>query len=483
MADSASMDAFTQWFGEALALQQQGNAAGASLAWRRFLSRYPDNQDGWINYGLVLRQLGRQAEAMEAHHRATGLGEENIPLLLLRVAILTDSGLFEEALQCQLRCIDLAPENLEARMGLGPIFHRLGRSAEALAADEAALLLAPDHPAVLINRSASLLRLQRTQEAIADCRKALAIQPEEPLVHLNLGIALLLDGQLDEGFREYEWRWRVGEVQGFDPGFAEPRWKGEPFPTQTLLLWCEQGLGDSLMALRAVRAVKALGGRVVLSVQSGLKGLAESAGADEVVAETDTLPPFDLQAPLMSLFDALGPDPTRMAPVPYLQAKPSPQAAVIEERLAERAGRKIGIVWGGNPVHRDNAYRRLDPALLAPLAQVAGVQWVSLQRWENGPPSERPPIPMIDLGDVLNTFDDTAHALSKLDLLVSIDTSVLHLAGALGRPAVAMLAHAPDWRWQLHREDSPWYPSLRLLRQPGPGDWKGLVERVVQALS
>jgi hypothetical protein len=362
------------------------------------------------------------------------------------------------------------------------MFHRLGRGEEALAADAAALALAPDHPGALVNHSASLLRLQRTTEAIADCRRAVALAPEHALAHLNLGIALLLDGQLEEGFREYEWRWQVDEVRAFDPGFAEPRWEGESFPGKTLLLWAEQGLGDTLMALRAVPAAKRLGGRVILSVQPALVDLARSAGADEVHCEEGALPPFDLQAPLMSVFHLLGSDPRGMASVPYLHAPPAPNAAAIDARLAGLEGRKVGLVWAGNPVHRDNAYRRLDPAALDALAALPGLAWVSLQRWEEGAAPAGPNLPRTDLGDLLATFADTAHALARLDLLVSIDTSVLHLAGALGRPTLALLAQSPDWRWQLHREDSPWYPTLRLLRQPGPGDWAGLVRQVAEGL-
>ncbi len=482
MADAAPMDAFTQWFGEALGLHRQGNLSGAALAWRRLLSRHPENQDAWVNYGSVLRQLGRHEEAQEALARAEGTGEENVSLLLLRAGLLHDQGRIVEALQQQLQAIAMAPDNLEARVGLGQLHHRLGQSQEALAADDAALALSPDHPGILVNRSASLLRLQRTQEAIADCRRSLSLDPEHALGHLNLGIALLLDGQLEEGFKEYEWRWQVEEVSRFDPGYSEPRWDGSPFPGKTLLLWCEQGLGDTLMALRAVRAVKALGGRVVLSVQASLAGMAQSAGADEVVPEESAPPPFDLQAPLMSLFHLLGPDPNRMASVPYLHLPAIEPQQTLVDRFQGLSGRKVGLVWSGNPVHRDNAYRRLDPQLLGPLGALPGITWVSMQRWEGSPPSERPPFPMVEVGDLLHRFEDTAYALSQLDLLVSIDTSVLHLAGALGRPALALLAYAADWRWQLHREDSPWYPTLRLIRQPAAGDWKGLVNQAAEAL-
>lgn len=475
------MDPLHQWFAEAFLLQKEGNASGAVMAWRRVLSRHPEVQDGWINLAQSLRRLGRGEEARQALERAEATGAETPPLLSLRAALAAEEGRLESALADQLRAVELAPADVETRMGLGPIYHRLGRSEAALAADEAVLQMTPDLPAGLINRSASLLRLQRTAEAIQDCRRAVALAPEEPLAHLNLGVALLLEGQLEEGFREYEWRWKAEEVRAFDPRFEEPRWRGEPFAGKTLLLWAEQGMGDTLMALRGVRAARALGGKVVLAVQPALVDLAKQTGADVVLPEDQPLPPFDIQAPLMSLFSLL--PGVALSRVPYLRPSPAGRAADIEARLAALPDPKVGLVWQGNPFHRDDAYRRLDPALLAPLASIPHLSWVSLQKWEGGPPDRRPPLPMADLGDLLETFADTAYALSRLDLLISIDTSVLHLAGAMGRPALALLSHAPDWRWQLHRLDSPWYPTLTLVRQPGPGDWAGLVAHLRDVLT
>jgi Flp pilus assembly protein TadD len=470
------------WFAEAVQLQQAGNLTGASLAWRRLLSRHPDFSDGWINYATCLRRSGRLEEAREALLKAGAAGE-SVPLLLERAEILLGSGLAEEALAAQLRALDLEPTNLPARFGLGRLYHRLGRSREALAADEAALALAPRHPGALVNRSASLLRLQRTSEAIADARLAVALEPGNALGHLNLGIALLQDGQLAEGFREYEHRWSVPAIAAFDPQLGLPRWEGGSFAGRTLLLWAEQGLGDSLMMLRYLPQVRARGGRVVLRLQPSLLRLAQGVDVDLLVGEDEVPPPADLQAPLMSLPHLLGPEP--IPPAPYLPMPApatAPQRDGIAARLAAHPGRKVGLVWAGNAVHQDNAYRCLPPETLAGLAQVPGITWVGLQRWEDGPPTP-PPLPLVDLGDLLTDFCDTAFALSQLQGLVTVDTSVVHLAGALGLPAHLILAHAPDWRWQLHRADSPWYPSVRLYRQPMDGDWAGAVAAVAQDLA
>ncbi len=470
------------WFAEAVQLQQAGNYSGASLAWRRLLSRHPELMDGWINYATCLRRAGRVEEAQAALDQAGGLGDESTALLLERAEILLGSGQPAEALAAQLRAIALDPADLAARFGLGRLYHRLGRGPEALAADEAALALAPSHPGAFVNRSASLLRLQRTEEAIADARRAVALGPANALAHLNLGIALLQGGQLEEGFREYEWRWQVAEIAAFDPQLGIPRWQGEPFAGRTLLLWAEQGLGDSLMALRYFPKVKALGGRVLLRLQPSLLRIARGVDVDQLLSEDEEPPQADLQAPLMSLPALLGPEP--IPPAPYLRMPPAeaaPRRALVDARLDAIHGPKVGLVWAGNAVHQDNAYRCLPPEALRGLARLQGVTWVSLQRWEDGPPAH-PPLPIVDLGDALSDFCDTAYALSKLDGLVTVDTSVAHLAGALGLPAHLILACAPDWRWQLHRGDSPWYPSLKLFRQPMDGDWNGAVAAVADAL-
>ncbi len=460
------------WFADAVRQQEGGNFHGAALAWRRLLSRHGDLQDAWVNYATCLRKTGRVDEAQAALARASELGPHTVPLLLERAEYLLATGLPEEALLAQEQAIELDPRSLPARFGLGRIHHRLGRSEAALKADEAALALAPGEPGAWVNRSASYLRLQRTAEAIADARRAVALDPANPLGHLNLGIALLQEGRLDEGFREYEWRWKVPDIAAHDPQLGLPWWDGSPFPGRTLLIWAEQGLGDSLMVLRFLPAVQALGGRVILRLQPGLVDLVRpSLPGVEVVSEAEAPPAADLQIPLMSLPSCVGTG--TLPPAPYLTSPDPaqvPHRAAIDARLQGAPGLKVGLVWAGNRIHQDNAYRCPPLAAFSGLAALP-IQWVSLQRWEEGVPPPHPELPLLDLGDLLSDFRDTAYALSRLDHLLSVDTSVIHLAGALGRPALLLLAQAPDWRWRLHAETSPWYASLRLVRQATPGDW------------
>ena len=293
----------------------------------------------------------------------------------------------------------------------------------------------------------------------------------------------LLAGEFARGWALYESRTRVPGLITPVRQFTQPAWKGEPFPGRTLLLHFEQGFGDTLMFLRYAPLVKALGGRVLLSVQRELADLAATCqGVDQVFPHPGPLPPFDLQVSLLSLpavfRTGLG---TIPAAIPYLDVPERvPNRQALAGVLAASAGKtRVGLAWAGSRVHKRDAERSLDPALLAPLAGLPGVAWHSFQLGEPQPV----PLPdVVALGPLLSSFSDTAYALSGMDLVVAVDTALVHLAGALGVPALVLLAFAPDFRWLLDRDDSPWYPSLRLYRQPVPDAWAPVIQRVRQDL-
>jgi hypothetical protein len=292
----------------------------------------------------------------------------------------------------------------------------------------------------------------------------------------------LLYGEFGPGWRLYEARRKVPGLVDPVRAFPQPAWDGTPFPGRTLLLHWEQGFGDTLMFLRYASRAKALGGRVLLLAQRELADLAGTcAGIDQVLAEGADLPPFDLQASLLSLPALLGTTLESIpAEVPYLDVPGRvPNRGSLAEVLAASAGQvRVGLAWSGRPTHKRDAERSLDPALLAPLAELPGVAWHSFQRDD-----PRRPLPgMVSLGPLLSSFSDTAYALSGMDLVVSVDTALVHLAGALGVPALVLLPFGPDFRWLLHRADSPWYPTLRLYRQPLPGDWGSVLAAVCRDL-
>jgi hypothetical protein len=286
-------------------------------------------------------------------------------------------------------------------------------------------------------------------------------------------------GDFANGLPRLEWRWRLPEKS--PRPFAAPLWHGDRLHGKTILLHAEQGFGDSLMLLRYAPLVAAGGGRVVIEVPRALERLAArlAGGPYTVVAAGQPLPAFDTHCPLMSLPIAFGTTPeTIPASIPYFTAAPD-AAARWRARLATGAGMKIGIVWAGNPAHLNDASRSIALDRLGPLFELPGTQWYSLQVGERAAElAKLPPGRITDLAADLTDFADSAAAISALDLVISVDTAVAHLAGALGRPVWILLPFDPDWRWLLDRGDSPWYPAARLVRQLAPGDWDDVIARV-----
>jgi len=418
------------------------------------------------------------------------------------------AGKPEAAIGPLLRCIGLAPGTVEPLLDLALAMHRCGEMHDAIRLYRTVLARAPGEAHALNGLGAALARSGDHAGAVAALRQALAVKPGFPEAELNLGRLLRAEGRLGEAtalfsaalaarpeFAEAQWnralvRLLAGDLPGAWPDFEarwalpgvvppaipRPRWAGEPLAGRTILLTPEQGLGDTIQFARYAPVLAGQGARVLLGVQSPLKGLLTGL-ADAVIAEGEVLPPFDCHLPLLSvpgvLRNGLGDLPCA---VPYLQA--SPEAVARWQAMLGGEGLRVGLVWSGNPAHPNDANRSMPLAALAPLLEVAGARFFALQM---GAAREAHPL-VTDLADRLTDFTETAAALSALDLLVSVDTAALHLAGALGRPAWALLPQDPDWRWLLGRSDSPWYPSLRLFRQAAPRDWSAPVASAVEAL-
>lgn len=301
-------------------------------------------------------------------------------------------------------------------------------------------------------------------------------------VELELSHLTLLFGDMPLGWVQYESRWEVPGLIKPVRELSQPRWEGEPFPGKTLLLHWEQGLGDTLMFVRYMPQVKALGGRVLLAAQVPLADLvATCQGVDEVIPHGAPLPPFDLQLPLLSLPRVFGTDLKSIpADIPYLGIPDRvPNRQRLAQTLAGSEGKvRIGIAWAGSPTHKNDATRSIPRKVLSLLAGLPGVAWHSLQLGEGVPPL--PGVVVLD--PMLRNLSDTAYAISGMDLVITVDTAIAHLAGALGVPTLLLLPFLPDWRWLLGREDSPWYPSMRIYRQPQPGDWEAVLRQVVHDL-
>lgn len=462
------------WLGEALAKAKAGNLPGALLAYRRILDREPRVPDAWCNLAWILHTLGRDGEAREACRRSLELAPDNPAAHTTLGSVLLAEGDLEGALGSFRRALALDPGNVAARSNLAGALARAGRLEEALEADCAALALAPLNPELHLNRGTTLLRMGDLAGSEAGFLEALRLAPGHPMARWNLAYARLLQGRYREAWPDFGARLEV--PQGLDNlrGFPQPAWDGTPFPGRTLLVWAEQGLGDTLQFVRYLPHVKALGGTVLLQayppVLDLLRGL---PGTDGVLADVEALPPFDLQTPLLELPALLGggledlPAPAPLAP---------PPGHVLPERLRELlrrpAGpgpRRAGLAWRGSPAHRDDARRSLDPALLAPLLELPGYRWMSLQVGAEPPPGAA------DLGGSLRDFSDTAAVLRELDLVVTVDTALLHLAGSMGVETHLLLPFFPDWRWLMEGRACPWYPSVTVHRQPAPGDWASVI--------
>ncbi len=421
----------------------------AVAVYKTIIALNPDFAEAWHNLGLTLQALGRLDEAVDGYHKA--------------LAINPDFG--------------------EAWHNLGLTHQALGRLDDAIGSFRKALALNPDSVEALSNLGSVLKDLGRLDEAAASYRKALAADPDLAEVHYNLGLVHLLTGDFDNGWREYGWRWRMRDFSSRRADNDKPLWDGGGLGGKTIFLYPEQGLGDAIQFSRYASMVAARGGKVVLEGPASLEGLLRDIdGVDAFVVSGDPPPPFDCHAPLLDLPGLLK---TTLETIPshgsYLKAAPG-----LNEKWADRLGPwedfRVGIAWAGNPVHRNDRNRSMDPALLWPLTEIPGVSVYSLQFGKEGEASKIFGDRVTDLGPDLTPFTEAAAAINNLDLVVSVDSSSAHLAGALGRPVWVLLPFMPDWRWLLKRDDSPWYPSMRLFRQDSPGDWNGVMERVRAAL-
>ncbi len=454
----------------------------ALASYDRALALQPDHARALGNRGDSLRQLKRFDQALASYDRALVLRPDHVETLCKRGMTLHDLKRFDEALASYDRALALRPDQAEAFSNRGAALHELRRYDEALASYDRALALRLDHAEALRNRGATLHKLKRFDEALASYDRALAVEPDHAEAHFNKALLRLLKGDFAVGWREYEWRLKTERRLSSERNFTQPRWLGETaIEGKTILLHSEQGFGDTIQFCRYVPLVAERGARVLLEAPAPLKDLMASlVGAAEVICAPDKPPYFDLHCPLLSLPLAFG---TRMesipAYVPYLTARRESLRG-WDITLGSKRRLRIGLAWSGKP---RPANRSIELRSLLPLLDL-GADFVSLQKHVRADDAtvlqERSDL--VHLGDKLDTFADTAALIANLDLVISVDTSVAHLAGALAKPVWVLLPFLPDFRWLLDREDSPWYPTARLFRQNTPGDWPGVISRVVAEL-
>jgi tetratricopeptide (TPR) repeat protein len=434
--------------------------------------------------GVALTDLDRSGEALAHFHTVLRLKPDFDKALNNLGIALNRLKRFDEALAVLERAPETSPDSASLFNNRAIALQGLGRHGEALAAYDRAIALKPDSAEAFYNRGSCLDELLRGDEALSHYRTALALDPGFAKAHWNLAINRLRAGDFRTGWTESEWRWQCAGLPLRQRAFAQPLWLGrEPIEGKTLLLHNDQGLGDAIQFCRYAPLAAARGARVIVESDPPLRDLFMTLdGVSDVIAQGGAMPPFDYHCSLGSLplaFDTT--HETIPKTVPYLSAAGS--ARDWQAWLGPAKGLRIGLVWSGNPNHGKDHQRSMALETLLPLLDIEA-QFVSLQK--DVRPADgallRARDDIRDAGPELKSFSDTAALLSQLDLLITVDTSVAHLAGALARPAWVLLQRLPDWRWMLDCEDSPWYPSLRLFRQTETATWPPVVQRVKEAL-
>ncbi|HKI35292.1 MAG TPA: tetratricopeptide repeat protein [Gemmataceae bacterium] len=469
-------------------LLKLGRFAEGELAFRRCLGLQPEHAEALGNLGYSLAELGRHEEARAAYEQALRLRPDCAEIHYNLGNLLRGRYDLDGAVACYRRALELRPDYAQAHVNLGVALAARGELEAAADSLRRAVALRPDLPEAHDSLGAVLSAGGRLDEALACYERALALKPDFADARWNRGLARLLLGDFAGGWADYEWRWRCRRLKP-PPALTQPRWDGAPLAGRTALLHAEQGLGDTLQFIRYVPLVEARGGRVVVQCQDALLPLLSRCfPTARFVGYGESAPACDVWAPLLSLPGLLGTTlATIPARVPYLFADPD-LAAHWRRELAPVRGFRVGIAWQGSPQHPWDRHRSVPLTVFEPLARVPGVRLVSLQR---GPGYEQIAslagrFPLVTPGDqvdrVAGALMDTAAIMGRLDLVISVDTSFAHLAGALGVPLWLALPFSPDWRWMLRRADSPWYPTARLFRQERPGDWSGVFARLADAL-
>lgn len=434
----------------------------------------------------ALRQAGRHEEAADVLRQLCSEAPGDLDAALLHHHVLVRTGRFEEALAEIDRVLARRKPDAALLVNRAVPLERLGRYKEAMAWITRALALDPKHPRALANRADLLLRQLRVPEAVEAARKGLRLHPELAELHWTLAMGLLLLGDLPGGFAESEWRTRTLGYEGKVPELDRPRWQGEELAGRTIFLYAEQGMGDAIQFLRFVPEVARRAQGVLLLVWPELEPLVAATLPPNcrIVARGSKLPAHDVQCPLLSVPAVLGTTlETLPATVPYLRAAAPAVQAWRQRRAAGELN--VGLCWSGNPRHMNDRQRSVDLGRMRATLAVPGCRFFALQPHKRAGDEEvLAQWPQaVDAGPQLHDFGETAALIEALDLVVTVDTAVAHLAGALGKPVWILLHHGPEWRWMLERSDSPWYPTAKLYRQPPGADWGPVLARVKDDLA
>ena len=440
--------------------------------------------EAYSDLGIALKEIGNLDEALENYNKSIAINDSYINAYYNRGNVLKELKRLDEALTSYDRAIELKRDYAEAYYNRGIVLNELKRLDEALTSYDRAIELKSDYAEAYSNRGAVLKELKQLDQALTSYDRAIAIKPDYAEAYWNKSLALLLGGDFDKGFNEYEWRWKKDNLTSPKRNFSQPLWlDAKDIAGKTILLHAEQGLGDTLQFCRYVMQVAELGAKVILEVQKPLVNLLQNlTGVSQLVAKGSALPEFDYQCPLMSLPLAFK---TELNSIPSSTAYLKNNAAKLEvwsKRLGEKSKPRIGLVWSGNSKHGNDHNRSLSLTDVLKHLQ-PNFEYVSLQKEvREGDKDALTNSAVKHYGDELNDFTDTAALCDLMDIVISVDTSVAHLAGALGKTTWILLPYVPDWRWLLDRDDSPWYASVKLYRQDEDRQYAPVLERIANDL-
>ena len=457
----------------------------AAKAYFGVLAEEPDCVEALGQLGSLLFQFKRYGESLECLQKAGRIAPKTPKLNLLMGAVLRELGRLEESAACCRREIRLLPSDADAHYNLGLVLQSLGRAGEAVESFQQAMRLRPGYVDAMVGAGTALRQRGDAEAALDSFERAIDLEPANAKPHWELGTTLLSLGRFERGWKEYEWRWKLKDFTIPPARFKQPLWDGKDLGGRRILLHCEEGFGDIIQFCRYASLVADRNGEVILGCPEPVRPVLETIrGVREVVTSRRDLPQFDTHAPLTSL-PAIFATTMETVPreIPYLRVPPQDPSS--PRWVNELPGLKVGLVWAGSPTNRNGRNRSLRLDFFGPVLDLPGIHWHSLQF--GGAADELAmtafAVRIADLGRRFTSFGDTAQAIGELDLVISVDTSVAHLAGALGKPVWTLLPFEADWRWMMQREDSPWYPTMRLFRQTSPGDWPGLLERVRRELA
>ena len=472
-------------FNLGVALKEPSQVERAIVAFQRAVALKPNYVQAHYFLGNARKDKGEFDQAIAAYQKAIALGPNHADAHNNLGIALKDKGRIDEAIAAFQRAIAIRADFAGAHYNLGIVLKDAGQLDGAIVAYHTSIALNPNKAEVHGNLGNALKEKGEFEAAVEAYRRATILDPNLVEAHYNFALVLLLHGEWEQGWPEYEWRWKLREFQLSQREFSQPIWDSSDLNGRTILLHAEQGFGDAIQFMRYVPLVAGRGGRVIVEVRPQLLRLMRGlAGVEEWISSGEPIPAFDVRCSLMSLPHRFG---TTLQTIPGQEPLRVNLDLVQtwQRRLGSKSsGLKIGLAWAGSPTFKGDRTRSMSLDRLEPLSQVGGVTFYSIQKGAAAAQAEQPPsgLQLVNLSPDLQDFADTAAVMSAMDLVITTDTSVAHLAGALGRPVWVMLQFVPDWRWLLDRQDCPWYPTMRLFRQNSPGDWAGVIASVVREL-